>query len=216
MADDYAHLDAALPGFSRARLLVKAQGDKLSALGFVGTNKYDFDRFANRFRLAASFQGIALDGFTAETTAGYAALTRVFFSWSAFERYAELANDRPPFRSLFAHYPPRHIHALARTCRSLDPQQQLCDFLVSQSLLPVHETHLQRFRDGHDFSVLTLAASIRHIFAHGILTAHPNGLASASLAELGHSLADFLIEFVRADFARRLTLAEALAPPAAE
>jgi hypothetical protein len=215
MSDDYAHLDAALPGFSRARLLVKAQDDKIGALGFVGS-KFDFYRFANRFRLATSFHGIVLGGFTAETTAGYAALTRVFFTWSAFERYAELVNDRPPFRALFAHYPRRHIHALAARCRSLDPHQQLGDFLVAQSLLPVHEASLQRFRDGHDFSVLALAASIRHIFAHGILTAHPNGLASASLAELGHGLADFLIDFIRADFARRLTLAEALAPPAAE
>jgi hypothetical protein len=215
MSDDYAHLEAALPGFSRARLLVKAQGDKIGALGFAGT-KFDFYRFANRYRLAASFQSIALDGFTDETTAGYSALTRVFFAWSAFERYAELANDRPPFRALFAHYPRRHVHELASACRSLDPQQKLCDFLVTQSLLPVHETHLQRFRDGHDFSVLTLAASIRHVFAHGILTAHPNGLPSANLAALGHGLADFLIGFMRSDFIRRLTLAEALASPPSE
>jgi hypothetical protein len=212
MSDDYAHLDAALPGFSRARLLIKTQGDKVGALGFGGT-KFDFYRFANRLRLAASFEGIALGGFTEDTTAGYSALTRVFFAWSAFERYAELANDRPPFRALFAHYPHRHIHELARTCRALDPDERLADFLVTQSLLPVHETHLERFREGHDFSVLTLAACIRHVFAHGILTAHPNGLPSANLATLGHSLADFLIEFIRSDFNRRLLLAEALGGP---
>ena len=207
MADDHAHLEAALPGFSRARTLVKANGDSIAALGFSGT-KFDFYRFANRFRLAVSFRGMSLDGFTDETAAGYDALTRVFFAWSAFERYADLANDRPPFRALFAHHPRRHVHELAAHCRSLDPEQRLCTFLVSQSILPTHETHLQRYRDGHDFSVLTLAASIRHIFAHGILTAHPNGLPAANLANIGRSLGNFLVHFIRCDFSRRLQLAE--------
>ncbi len=205
--DDYPYLETALPGFQRARRLVKAQGDSVAPLGFSGS-KFDFYRFANRFRLAVSFRGMSLDGFTDETRAGYDALTRVFFAWSAFERYADLADDRPPFRKLFAHHPRRHVHELAARCRALDPEQRLCDFLVEQSLLPVHETHLQRYRDGHDFSVLTLAACIRHIFAHGILTAHPNKLPAGNLAGIGSGLADFLIHFVRSDFARRLTFAE--------
>jgi hypothetical protein len=70
---------------------------------------------------------------------------------------------------------------------------------------------LQRFREGHDFSVLTLAASIRHIFAHGILTAHPNGMPAENLSAIGRSLGNFLIHFIRSDFSRRLTLAERLA-----
>jgi hypothetical protein len=212
MPSDHAHLGAALPGFSRARALVKAAGDSVAPLGFCGS-KFDFYRFANRFRLATCFEGMRLDGFTDETTAGYDALTRVFFAWSAFERYADLANDRPPFRALFAHHPRRHVHELAAHCRALDPEGRLGEFLIAQSLLPVHETYLQRFRDGHDFSVLTLAASIRHIFAHGILTAHPNGLPAENLAAIGRSLGNFLIHFLRSDFARRLALAEAMDPP---
>mgnify|MGYP001244609361 CR=1 FL=1 len=212
-ADDYAYLDDSLPGFQRARLLVKAQGDSLAALGFCGS-KFDFYRFANRFRVAVSFRGMALDGFSEETAAGYDALTRVFFVWSSFERYADLAGDRAPFRALFAHHPRRHVHDLATRCRALDPEQRLCDFLVEQSLLPVHETYLRRYRDGHDFSVLTLAACIRHIFAHGILTAHPNRLPTANLVGIGDSLGAFLIQFVRDDFARRLSFAEASSAPA--
>lgn len=212
MPSDHAHLEGALPGFSRARDIVKAAGDSVAPLGFCGS-KFDFYRFANRFRLATCFSGMRLDGFTEETTAGYDALTRVFFAWSAFERYADLANDRPPFRALFAHHPRRHVHELAAHCRALDPEGRLGEFLIAQSLLPVHETYLQRFRDGHDFSVLTLAASIRHIFAHGILTAHPNGLPAENLANIGRSLGNFLIHFVRSDFSRRLALAEAMEDP---
>jgi hypothetical protein len=208
MPGDYPHLDAALPGFSRARSLIKAQGDSIASLGFIGT-KFDFYRFTNRFRLATSFQGLRLEGFTEETTSGYDALTRIFFAWSAFERYADLADDRPPFRSLFAHHPRRHIVELAAHCRAQDPDNLLIDFLCDQSLLPQHVTYLGRYRDGHHFSVLTLAASIRHIFAHGMLTAHPNGMSAQALSNISRSLGNFLIHFVRTDFARRLAFADA-------
>lgn len=208
---DHAHLDAALPGFSRARGLIKARSDSLAPLGLVGT-KFDFYRFANRFRLVTCFGGLKLEGFTDDTANGYDALTRVFFAWSAFERYAELAGDRPPYRSLFAHHPRKHICGLAAHCRALDPEHRLIAFLADQSILPAHTTYLQRYRDGHDFSVLTLAASMRHIFAHGILTAHPNGLPSENLANISRSLGNFLIHFVRTDFARRLAYAESLDP----
>ncbi|MBB5353690.1 hypothetical protein HNR46_003951 [Haloferula luteola] len=50
---------------------------------------------------------------------------------------------------------------------------------------------------------------MRHIFAHGILTAHPNGLPAENLANLSRSLGNFLIHFIRSDFARRVALAEA-------
>ncbi|GAA5480802.1 hypothetical protein [Haloferula sargassicola] len=212
MSDDPAHLEAALPGFCRARAVVKARGDSVAPLGFVGT-KFDFYRFANRFRLVTCFQGLRLDGFTEETTSGYDALTRAFFAWSAFERYAEMANDRAPYRRLFAHHPRKHVRELAAHCRALDPEHRLIGFLLDQSILPAHATFLARYRDGHDFSVLTLAASMRHIFAHGILTAHPNGLPAENLANLSRSLGNFLIHFIRSDFARRVALAEKLPPP---
>lgn len=207
---DHAHLDAALPGFSRARVVVKAADDSIAPLGFVGT-KFDFYRFANRFRLVTRFEGLRLDGFTEETTSGYDALTRTFFAWSAFERYAELAGDRAPYRALFAHHPRKHVRELAAHCRAQDPEHRLIGFLLDQSILPAHATYLARYRDGHDFSVLTLAASMRHIFAHGILTAHPNGLPATNLSNISRSLGNFLIHFIRHDFDRRLQLAEARA-----
>lgn len=207
MPSDYAHLELALPGFTRAREIVKANEDSIAPLGFLGS-KFDFYRFVNRFRLVTCFQGLRLEGFTEETASGYDALTRVFFAWSAFERYAEMANDHAPYRTLFAHHPRKHIGGLAAHCRSLDPDHKLIAFLLEQSILPAHEVHLARYRDGHDFSVLTLAASMRHIFAHGILTAHPNGLQAQNLANISRSLGNFLVHFIREDFGRRLALAE--------
>tara|TARA_R110002049_G_scaffold150392_8_gene313530 strand:- start:614 stop:1264 length:651 start_codon:yes stop_codon:yes gene_type:complete len=206
---EYPYLETALPGFHRGRSVVKAAGDSLSVLGFVGL-KQELYRFTNRFRLAVSFGGMYLKGFSDETAAGYDALTQVFFTWSAFERYADLANDRPPFRSLFAHHPRLKVRGLATICRAQDPDHNLIEFLIKQSLLPIHETHLCRYRDGHDFSVLTLAACIRHIFAHGHLTANPYRLPAGNLVIICCALNDFLVEFVRSDFMRRVELAEGL------
>lgn len=210
--DEYPYLEEALPGFHRARKIIKAESDGLSALGLTGT-KFDFYRFANRLRLAVCFGGLHLKGFGENTAAGYDALTQVFFTWSAFERYADLAHDRPPFRALFAHHPRAKAHELAALCRAQDPEHRLIDFLISQSLLPVHETHLARYRDGHAFSVLTLAASIRHIFAHGHLTANPNRLPAENLAIICCALSEFLVDFLRSDLLRRIQLAEACRPP---
>ncbi len=53
----YPYLEEALPGFHRGRAVVKAAGDSLAGLGFIGT-KFDFYRFANRLRLAACFGGL--------------------------------------------------------------------------------------------------------------------------------------------------------------
>ena len=207
-ADAYPHLEEALPGFHRARALVKAKGDAVGVLGFVGS-KFELYRFANRLRLAASFGGMQLKGYGEDTAAGYDALTQVFFTWSAFERYADLANDRPPFRSLFGVYPRHKVHELAALCRAQDPEHHLVGFLIHQSPLPHHETYLASYRDGRDFSVLTLAACIRHIFAHGMLTANPHRLPSANLIIICCALHQFLMDFMRADFMRRVQLAEA-------
>ncbi|MDP0492651.1 MAG: hypothetical protein Q7Q71_16525 [Verrucomicrobiota bacterium JB023] len=206
--NEYDYLEEALPGFCRARALIKANDDKLQPLAFVGS-KFDFYRFVNRFRLAVSFEGMKLNGFTEETLLGYDALTRSFFAWSAFERYAELASDRAPYRSLFAHHPRKHIKELAAHCRALDPGELLINFLCAQSVDTRHETYLKRYRDGQDFAVLNLAACMRHVFAHGNLTAHPNGLAAKNLSAISRSLGNFLIHFIRSDFDRRLQVAEA-------
>lgn len=206
----YPYLEEALPGFHRGRAVIKGAGDSLAPLGFIGV-KQEFYRFANRLRLAACFGGLHLKGFTDDTAMGYDALTQVFFTWSAFERYADLANDRPPFRELFVHHPRQRLHDLADVCRQQDPDHKLTEFLITQSLLPVHETHLRRYRDGHDFSVLTLAACIRHIFAHGHLTANPYRLPAPNLAVICCALNAFLLDFMRSDFVRRVQVAEAAA-----
>ncbi len=60
---------------------------------------------------------------------------------------------------------------------------------------------LRKFREGNDLAVLTHAPFIRHIFAHGRLTAHPNGLTvSLNMISICDALCGFLIDLIRSDF----------------
>jgi hypothetical protein len=208
--NEYDYLEKALPGFSKARLIVKAAGDSVRPLGFKGS-KFDFYRFANRFRLATSFRGMDLEGFAPETAEGYGALTRVFFSWSAFEGYSDLAGDpAPPYKTLLAHHPRHHIRDLAKLCREQDPQNRLGEFLREHAQSAPQVIFLTKFQEGMDLAVLTHAACIRHIFAHGRLTAHPNGLSAENMTSICDALSNFIADFIRSDFDRRVKLAEVM------
>ena len=79
----HQHIESVLPGFSEARKIIKAAENSVFPLQYKGS-KFDFYRFANRYRMAVRFSGIVLDDFADSTTDGYSALTRVFFTWSVF------------------------------------------------------------------------------------------------------------------------------------
>lgn len=204
---EHQYLDDVLPGFSDARALIKANGDDLSPFGFVG-DKFQFYRFANRYRMAVRFSGISLEGFGEETERGYSALTRTFFAWSVFERYTDLCEIHCPFGPFFSYIPKIELSKLAQVIDRADPEYKLFDHLHSQSL-PQNQTQLDAFRSGDRRAVVFYAAAIRHIYVHGHLTAHPNGCSSENVETICNSISDFLLDAIRADFQRRLKLASA-------
>lgn len=202
---DHEHLGSVLPGFAEAREIIKGAGDSVFPLQYKGT-KFDFYRFANRFRMAVRFRGISLEDFGDETEAGYSALTRVFLVWSVFERYSELAGDPPPYRQLLSLVPRIELAKLADHIALADPEKRLFDFLYEQSL-EQNRGFLDRYRDGDRRGVIFYAAAIRHIYVHGHLTAHPNKCPAESVASICDALSEFLLALMRDDFARRLAVA---------
>lgn len=201
----YEYLESVLPGFTRARDLIKAAGDSILPLGYKGT-KFDFYRFANRFRMAARFRSMVLDDFTAETEDGYSSLTRVFLAWSVFERYSVLADSAPPYKELLFLVPKIEMARLADHIELHDPGHRLFSFLREQSN-DVNRHFLDRYRAGDRRGVVFYAAAIRHIYVHGHLTAHPNKCAVEDLVSICNALADFIFGLIRDDFARRLAVA---------
>ena len=205
---DYDYLESVLPGFTEARDIIKAANDSLFPLQYKGT-KFDFYRFANRYRMAARFRNLSLDGFEPETEGGYSALTRVFLVWSVFERYADLAGDPPPYRQLLSLIPRLELAKLADHIERHDEDRRLFTFLHDQSL-EQNRHFLDRYRGGDRRGVVFYAAAIRHIYVHGHLTAHPNKCTAANLVAICDALADFILALMRNDFARRLKVARAV------
>ncbi|MEL6606596.1 MAG: hypothetical protein AAFP20_25750, partial [Cyanobacteria bacterium J06614_10] len=67
------------------------QGFSIFGLTSIG----DVSRFGARYRAAYCFQGIMLDGYSESTADGYSSLTRVMFTWSAFETLLSIKNKHP-------------------------------------------------------------------------------------------------------------------------
>ena len=204
---EYQHLEDALPGFTEARTVIKDAEDSIFPLGYKG-NKFDFYRFVNRYRMAKQFQGINLEGFEQSTQDGYSALTRVFLVWSVFERYTELADNPPPYGQLLSLVPKLEFNILADRIERHDTEHKLYDFLHEQSL-EGNRHYLERYRNGDRRGIIFYAASLRHIYVHGHLTAHPSGCSPDDVATICDTLSDFILGLMQTDFSRRLKVAMA-------
>ena len=136
-------------------------------------------------------------------------MTRVFLVWSVFERYADLADDPPPYGQLLSLVPRIELAKLADHIERHDEGRRLFDFLYDQSL-EGNRHFLDRYRGGDRRGVVFYATAIRHIYVHGHLTAHPNKCTAEDLVEICDALADFILALIRDDFGRRLAVARAV------
>lgn len=202
---EYPHLEETLPGFHEARDIIKANDGSLDSFQFKGS-KFDFYRFVNRLRLATNFKGVEIEGYHDTTEESYGALHKLFLSWSAFEMYCHLCDS--PYHAMFFNYPKRHTHALANDYWDLDQDGILIDFLIERSSMHGQDYFLKQFDDGNNLRAITVAACIRHIYAHGHLTAHPQGLSAEVTQSICELFGKFIRVFVRSDFERRLELAQ--------
>lgn len=105
-------------GYARFCELARS-GHRAQAMRFDCSNG-DVSRFAARFRVARSFSGISLDGYSDETVHGYDALFRVFLAWSAFERFLGILGEDPKtiMPRLRPYGPKRHLDAIRKLDRN--------------------------------------------------------------------------------------------------
>jgi hypothetical protein len=66
------------------------------------------------------------------------------------------------------------------------------------------KTKFTACRDGGSRDVASLAAAVRHIFAHGHLGATTSDISPSRMARACNGLCDFLIGFMEADFESRI------------
>jgi hypothetical protein len=179
-------------------------GIEPSALGFVCGHAV-LNRAAARYRVARSLKGVVLETFSASTADGYAGLFRLFLAWAAFEQYCKALGLSAETRDRWfaSHIPPdadAHI-------RALDPNG--CFFhLILNKVHGDTEANVAAYVKRQHYSVTYLAAAVRHVFAHGILTPNANKADPANVAGLTSYLAGILLDAMAADFSARVVSAD--------
>jgi hypothetical protein len=125
-------------------------------------------RFCARYRLAKAFQGMNLDGYTQPTADGYSALTRLAFTWSAFEGLTKALGQSA------AHYASRMDPAAWGDClaalRAMDPTYRVFGFVRRCLTKKTEKAEVDKFLLGNPCSGVILACAVRNIFLHGDLT----------------------------------------------
>lgn len=176
------------------------------AMGFACEKPGAINRLSARMGLAKSFQGVQLDGYAGPTLQGYNAFFRVFLTHSALECFCEvygystnwpkMGHDLAPVIALYESAP------VMRIFRERDNQNKLYSFLqkhlTGKSLLK----DLKDCKDCTSENIVAVSAAIRHVFAHGVLTANANDMNPRAAHEIGTTVANFLFSVMDAEFTK--------------
>jgi len=199
-----------LERFARFQEL-RRQGHDSRRIGFkVKTGEINI--FANRMRLARAFTGINLEGYSDKSIAGYNAFIQVVLTHSALEcfmdvqglKYKNPKTGRESLQwdkltDLMAPHEPHHVISLFN---SKDKDGKFYTFLHSRLDSELLKKNLVSCREGNLPNISYISASIRHIFAHGHLTANANGINPQCVSTICQSTSDFLIKFMDDEFSK--------------
>jgi hypothetical protein len=164
-------------------------------------------RWAARFRLAKSFQGLDLGNeyTSTKTPIIYSAIVKIFLVYSAFELYCSAiglnASDETLVKSIQDTQGQRDI---ILKIRNHDPQNHLFKFLLDHLTGRSLKNTMQKFIEGEYVNVSFLAKCVRHIFAHGFLAANSSGLSIESFAEISRIISIFLLDCMDNDFESKI------------
>lgn len=153
-----------------------------SAIGLARPLPYA-RRFGARYRFAKSVQEIKLAGYaSADTCEGYSWLTRLAFTYTAFETMLALIGvPRKGAYVILKSYP---VAKWVKDLTSFDPPGVLFGF-VEPRLTSNHETvNVKQFLAGKSCDVTALAAALRHIFLHGELTPNAGGCNPQAVCQI--------------------------------
>lgn len=170
----------------------------------------DFGKLAKwsaRFRLAKSFRALDLgDAYAGpDVPQLYSAITRIFLTYSAFETYCLIWGLKPSkesqVRSLQGRDAQNHV---ILAIRNLDPRSALADYLIHYSRRKSLKQAIHDFKTGNEVSISCLAEGIRHVFAHGVLSASAIGLPARKFDQISQLISEFLLDCMDEDFDRRV------------
>lgn len=173
--------------------------------GFQG-KAGDVNQLAARMSVAKSLTTVGLADHKEETALAYTALFRAFLSYSAFEVFFRLVHGDGRIRlSLAEPWSLSREPGLVTTLlRQPGRGGKLVTFLVSELDAPIAKA-LTELAEGKSDNALRLAAALRHIFAHGSLTAHAYGTTPAFIQKIGDATAAHVLRIVDEEFSARVS-----------
>ncbi|MGB3403324.1 MAG: hypothetical protein WBA77_11595 [Microcoleaceae cyanobacterium] len=170
-------------------------------------NFAQLSRWSAWFRLAKSFKGLDLgDTYSGvDTPQLYSAITRIFLVYSAFETYCYIIGLKPNKESQIKFIQnAQSQEEIIKAIRDLDPSNNISNFLEQHSTGKDIKQMMCDFKAGDDINVSCFARSIRHVFAHGILSANSTGLSPKRFNQLSLIISNFLLDCMDEDFDRRI------------
>lgn len=189
-----------LQDFARFNALYR-KGHDPNRMGFHATAG-DITRLSYRMKLARGFRGLDVEDYSADSIEGYNAFFRVFLTHSVLEQYLEVTKHKlDDVESALAPFDPKVV---IDCFFQNDPNDKLYKFLCSKLTNKRLKTNLMDCRVGKSVNVAYISASIRHIFAHGHLTANAKGINPKKIHVGCKTICDCLLNFIDHDFSKRI------------
>jgi len=147
----------------------------------VPLNTGKLNRFAARFRLGRSYRGLNLEGYPESSVTAYSSVLGVFFAYSALEQlYVAVGQPGDTILDVWAIYDPNLSAHLRKSSKILSfLQTQVNDKLAER---------IEKFTAYRDDNLLVLAAAVRQLVAHGIMTIHSGGVTPETVQNFCHIL----------------------------
>ena len=186
----------------------KKKSRKSVELGFRDLEHIDgmITRANARYRMAKSFSGISLDGFSQKTIDGYNALLKAALVYSAFEAYVNTLDRKDGegfYQRGYRLLDPEKRKKISKKILKLDKDRKFYSFVL-QYTDPKQgkqsRKHIVKFYEGEEHNQIYLLSSLRHLFFHGILTPHANGVKPARVVKIGNLLSDFFLKQIEDNF----------------
>ncbi len=159
------------------------------------------NRFAARYRAARALGRVELEGYSDVVRDGYASLFRLFFAWTAFDQYlTAIPCEQAKCLVWVSRHTPSDLQAQVR---QLDPNNRLFNLICAKTRGATFE-QIRHHINGDEINWTYLASSLRHIFAHGILTPSANGVRPGTVGAVCQLLVPHVLTAVDGDFSMRV------------
>jgi hypothetical protein len=148
------------------------------------------NRFAARYRLAKSFDGVILNRYNEETVKAYSSIIKVFLSYTAFEIFLKIIkkNEQTLLQESFSDI---QLKKISNSIITLNNDKNILSSIKEKMPFKIkdsgNKTKLEVFlskKGDYYKNILIVAEIIRHKFAHGILTANLNNSESKSTIKI--------------------------------